>query len=124
MYTWEYDKDSELWRHDVFDTVEECVEDAKSELLSDAIKTIAVGEVQKYEITIDATDVLDGIEEQAYYECGDASDGWNTYNYKTDREDLDELSDQLSQCVTEWLKKKNNLPHFYSVDNVKTVSLS
>lgn len=123
-YTWNYSEHDELWSHDDFDTIEDCIADAKENYKIEVGESIAIGETDEFRISVDATSVLDAIEEQAYDECGEASENWDSYDYKNDKDGLDELSNQLTKCVEEWLKQRNNMPTFYRILNIKTIEVS
>lgn len=122
-YTWEYNDDTELWYNDLFDTVEDCIADARDNYMVEIGETIAVGEVVPYEPYIMADDVLDKLEEDAYEECGEVAEDWNAYSWKDDKESLDELSNKLTEIVRQWLKDNGTYPYFYKIENVKTVEV-
>lgn len=117
-YTWEYSDNEEIWRHDLFDTIEDCVLDAKENYCVEPGTEIAVGEVVACEIYIDSTDVLETLENQIYDEYGEISEGWNAFNYKEDKEKLESLSTKLTNVVKAWLKENNNMPTFYKIESI------
>lgn len=123
-YTWNYNEDDEYWNHDDFNTIDECVADAKENYKMKVGQRIAIGEPDVFKISVDSTTILDGIEEQAYDECGDVSESWDSYDYKNDKEGIEELSKQLTKCVEEWLEKRNNMPSFYRITNIRTVEIN
>lgn len=112
-YTWNKDREQEVWMHDIFDTVEECMEDAKEHGYVVG-ETIAVGEVQRFGVYVNAESVLDMLQADAYDECGESSDDWIDCR----GHNLDALSDKLTECVNEWLKETNQEPTFYSIHSV------
>lgn len=118
MYTWSNDKDDELWRNGCFDTIQECISEAKEEGYKVG-ETIAVGETNDFKVYVDAERVLEMVQDDAYDECGEASDSWIDCR----RHNLDELSDKLTDCVNEWLKETNQEPTFYYIDNIKRVEI-
>lgn len=122
-YTWEYNDDTELWYNDLFDTVEDCIADARDNYMVEIGETIAVGEVVPYEPYVMADNILDELEEDAYEECGEVAEDWNAYSWKDDKESLDELSNKLTEIVRQWLKDNGTYPYFYKIENVKTVEV-
>lgn len=122
-YTWEYSDNEEIWRHDLFDTVEDCVLDAKENYCVEAGTEIVVGESVPCEIYIDSTDVLETLENQIYDEYGEVAEGWNAFNYKEDKEKLESLSRKLSNVIRIWLQENNNLPTFYKIDNIEVIEV-
>ena len=122
-YTWEYNDDTELWYNDLFDTVEDCIADARDNYMVEIGETIAVGEVVPYEPYIMADNILDELEEDAYEECGEVAEDWNAYSWKDDEKSLDELSNKLTEIVRQWLKDNGTYPYFYKIKNVKTVEV-
>ena len=122
-YTWEYNDDTELWYNDLFDTVEDCIADARDNYMVEIGETIAVGEVVPYEPYIMADNILDELEEDAYEEFGEVAEDWVSYSWKDDKESLDELSNKLTEIVRQWLKDNGTYPYFYKIKNVKTVEV-
>lgn len=122
-YTWEYSGDVEYWTKDIFDSVEDCILDAKENYDVKEGSTIAIGEVVFWEPYVDAFRVLERVEEVAWYECGEAADCWNSYDYKKDKEKLEELSDKLTEIVRQWLKDNGTYPGFYRIENVRVVEV-
>lgn len=114
QYTWELSKDVDIWHNEIFDSVEECIEDAKE---SGEVKDgdmIYIGEAIPYEFEVSAEDVLIRLEEDANWAAGD----WPWYERG---EKLDDLSVALTECVKSWIKENNNLPTFYTIEDIKKV---
>lgn len=118
-YTWSYSENDELWQHDTFDSIEDCIADAKENYGIGADDTIAVGIVEPYVVSVDAETILENLEENAYEECGDAAESWIDYK----KELIDQLSNRLTECVNQWLKETGNEPHFYKIVGVKTITV-
>jgi hypothetical protein len=117
-FTWTFNPD-ELWSKGTYDTVEECLNEARRDTYYKG-QVIYVGEVIPYTFTVDADDVLERLGEQAFYEVGEAAYEWPSY--KRD-ESLAKLSDDLTACVTNWLKKRNDLPSFYNIGNIRAIGV-
>lgn len=113
-YTWSKSATDELWQHDCFDTVEECIKDAKENYGYEIGETIAIGETAGFVVNIDAIDVLERLEENAYEECGEVVEGWIDYK----KSPFDKLSEKLTACVNEWLKETNQQPTFYHIHSI------
>jgi hypothetical protein len=118
-YTWETDANAEIWTHGEFETVEECIKDAKENYHMEPGRKIAVGITEFYEISVDADRVLEDMEADAYDECGESAEGWNLQY--PGQEAVQELSKKLTEITKEWLEKHNNIPHFYKVEGIKEV---
>jgi hypothetical protein len=118
-YTWSYHETDELWQHDIFDSKEDCIADAKENYSCKAGETIAIGKPKAFVPSVDAESVLEALEEQAYEECGDASDGWLDYP----RQAIDNLSDRLTKCVNDWLKETKQEPSFYTITDIETIEI-
>ena len=123
-YSWSFDKRDDVWTSDTFDTVKECIEDAKKYSSEDEKKVIYVGTNTPYEPYIDAVDVLELVENAAYNQCGEVSNDWNSYNGSVMKAELAELSSKLTLVVKEWLIKNNRYPKLYSITDIREVSLS
>lgn len=122
-YTWEYSGDVEYWTKDIFDSVEDCILDAKENYDVKEGSTIAIGEPVYFEPYVDACNILDCIEEDAYEEHGEVAESWDAYDYKKDKEKLEELSDKLTEIVRQWLKDNDTYPNFYNVTNIKIIDV-
>ena len=122
-YTWNTDPNADIWYNDEFDTIEDCILDAKENYDVKEGSTIAIGEVVFWEPYVDAFRVLERVEEVAWYECGEAADCWNSYDYKKDKEKVEQLSEKLTEIVKQWLKDNGTYPDFYKIENVRTVEV-
>lgn len=122
-YTWEYSENEEIWQNDVFDTIEDCILDAKENYCVEPDGTIAIGEIVPWEPHVSAYNILEQIEEDAYEECGEIADGWKTFEWKNDRKKVEELSEKLTEIVKQWLKDNGTYPTFSKIENVKIVTV-
>jgi hypothetical protein len=121
QYTWEFDKYTEVWKNGNFDSIEECVQDAKDHY-GDDWYLIYIGEVVPYSVSVDSTDVLERLEERAFYEVGDAAEGWDAFDPKK-TDETNELSEKLTSIVSEWLEKYGHKPQFDRIENVQEYKL-
>lgn len=117
-FTWTFNPD-ELWQNDTYDTVEECLNEARRNPYYEG-QNIYIGEVTPYTFAVDTEGVLERLNEQAFYEVGEAVGDWP---YSEPSEDLDKLAEKLTECVTEWLREHNDLPSFYKVGNVRAIGI-
>lgn len=97
---------------------EECITEAREDYGVKSGDTIAIGEVERFTISVDAEDVLDRIKETAYELCGESSDGW-----LDDYTEINSLSKNLTECVEKWLKETKQIPSFYGLKNIRTVMI-
>ena len=123
-FTWEYEE-TDIWQHDLFDTIEDCILDAKENYLIEPGTEIVVGEAVLWEPYVSAELILEQLQEDAYEECGEVAEYWNAYDYKSEegRKSLDELSDKFTEIVKQWLKDNGTYPDFYKIKNVRTVEV-
>ena len=123
QYTWNWYNDGGIWQHESFDTIEECIADAKRDLdYYDEEKdsfSVFIGECADFTPYVDARHVLENIEEDAIEFAGDAAEMWDAFDAQKDGKILDELSDELTKVVREWLKKHGREPRFCAVENIK-----
>ena len=124
-YIWDFDDGAEYWYNDTYETIEECIEDAllTSKEEDEEYDTVYIGEVNKFIPTIDAERILDMLQEDAYEEVGEIGGDWNAYDYKK-RNEIDELSEALTEVVHSWLKKCGYYPSFCTIENVKKYPLN
>ena len=124
-YTWNFDEDTEWWNNNEYDTIEECINAAREEIINDENDIIYIGEIVPYEPEINADDVLEQLKDDAYNRCGETADTWLNYgedeDYADDEEE--ELSCALTQTLKDWLKKHNLEPDFCEIKNVREYSL-
>lgn len=121
-YTWETDPTYEMWRYDVFDTIEECLADAKENHHVAEGETIYIGECHPYIPTVNADNVLEDIEEIAYDEYGDTAETWQP-SVDVSQDKIDELSEVLTSIVNKWLKDNHAEPDFYQIENIKEYTI-
>lgn len=121
-YTWERYRDANIWMNDKFDSVEECIDDARNKYEIDD-GTIYIGECEPVEITgIDFDSVLDSVEMSVYDEVGEVSENWNIGYLRGDEQRkvvIEKYDKKLLDLVMEYLKEINEVPNFYKVRNVK-----
>jgi hypothetical protein len=118
-FTWSYNENDELWQHDDFDTKEECILDAKENYQMKAGDSIAIGVSVPFAPSIDGERILEQLEEDAYEECGETSEGWIDYK----KDNIERLSNTLTKCINDWLKDTKQEPTFYQIANIETVTL-
>ncbi len=121
-YTWETSKARDIWEHGIFPSIEKCVEDYLKNYDKDfpQQEVIYVGECERYTFCVNGRKVIDDLEEQALYECGECAESWEPSLFKTS-ENWNELNGQLTKVVTDWLEKHYDMPYFYSIVNVVEV---
>lgn len=123
QYTRELKEDEEFWRNDEFDTVEDCLADYKGNYADEnPQESIFVGEVEPFDISVDGRAVIGSLEENANDECGEIAEEWEPSVGKTCSawQDLDE---ELTKVVVDWLKKHNDMPSFYNVVDIREVKV-
>lgn len=114
-YIWSKNKNEEIWLNSSFDTIKECIDDAIQNDVK-AGEIIYIGETEEYTPFISGDEIIDTLQERAYEECGEASEGWlqNVSNEQTD-----ELADKVLEIINEWLEKVNEKPNFSKINNIK-----
>lgn len=124
IYSWSFDGDAELWNNGIFDTVAECIADAKetNHLNDNQYDCVYICEAKMFEMLFHAESLLEYASEQAFDLCGDASCGWldNIYDNENAKH---ELEDGVNDLFKKWCKKHNEAPSFFAVDNIKKYEL-
>ena len=111
-YAWSRHSDDEIWYGGPCDSIKECVEEAIAEgyELSD---TFAIGLIENYKINTNLADIIiERLQEDAYDEVGEVSDGWLD---SATPDDIARLDCRLSQLVSDWLKEVKEEPNFYTI---------
>lgn len=120
-YTWSYNENDELWQHDIFDNIDDCILDAKENYGVESDETIAVGIVYPYIPKADIDMLLERMEEDAYEEYGEATESWCISTRKGHEKEFDELQEKIDMLVNEYLDKIGGKPYFYKVDDIFTI---
>lgn len=124
IYTWSENANDELWRNDIFETVEECVKNAKSDWNGKKPgDEIAIGTVVPYVVSADVGFMLEQLEQDAYEECGDVTDDWDVSSRKGHEKEFDELQEKVTALVNEYLVKIGEKPSFYKIEDIYTVTI-
>ena len=80
----------------------------------------AVAQIFSPSFGIDAGSVLESIQENAYSEGGEFSDG---YLDDVTKEQEEELERKLNEVFAEWTEKYNLHPNFYTVADIEVIRL-
>lgn len=123
MLTWNRLNNDGLWMHSQFETEAECIKDATDNYEMKTGDSILIGTVNPYIVSVGAEDVLERLEEQAYDECGEAAESWNTFDTKINNEALDKLSEELTECVNRYLESVHEKPSFYHIEEIYKVMI-
>lgn len=129
LYTWMKDPNAEIWNHDTFETVQECIEEAKEGYLIRPGESIYVGECQNVPIGgIYLDDVLCRVEEDMYDQVGEMSEGWDIYSTSgcyADRQPIyEKYEDKLKKLVMDYIEEIGETPKFYNIVNVQEMVVS
>jgi len=106
-----------VWDNNEFDSINECIYDAKKHGYDGYI---LVGEIEPFEPHVYVHGIMEEIEESAYKQCG-LDDG----QWEVDIKDgiADSLEERLTKYVIDWLKKTNQYPNFNKIVNVRKVKV-
>lgn len=130
-YTWEFDGDAEFWRNGTFDTIEECIQEAKEVMKAygEEHSKIYIGETEVFEPYVYGTDVIEHLEVAAYDEYGEVAESWDAWRTLKARGKKEaeaawaDLDDKLNEVIDQWLKKYDLAPSFYRVVNIEEVPI-
>jgi hypothetical protein len=114
-YTWNENWSDEIWNHDRFDTIEECVKDAVENYGKKPGDKIVIGICEDYEPHVDVGTILDRASEDAYETCGEVAEGWPTFIRLKGYADEDKLQEKMDKAFREWLEETNQMPGFYHI---------
>ena len=122
MYTWMDYPNADIWNHDTFETIQECIDDAKENYLMKQGETIYIGECQDVSIGgIDLDDTLCRVEEDMYEQVGEVSEGWDIYSTSgcyADRKPIyDKYDEKFKQLVMDYIEEIGETPKFYQIIN-------
>jgi hypothetical protein len=127
QYVWSFD--DEYFNSDMFDTKEECLNDAKKYVAENGDEgdyfEVYIAEVKEWNVTCDSLcvdDILDRVAEDAWKNCGESAEDWEAYNWCNQNE-INELADCIANDIRLWQKKYGYEPTFYKVDNITEYEL-
>lgn len=120
MITWEDRKDEEIWSNAQFDTVEECIEDAKRYDYKAGDK-IYIGDCVDVDIQVYLDETLERIEDNMYEDVGVVSESWDISSRKGREDIYDKYEEKLKELIMEYLKEINEVPSFYKIKNIREV---
>lgn len=127
-YYWNFNEHADCWDNNG-DTIEKCILEAQDEVREyeecegyeiGEIKTVFVGEIEKYIPNISGGTFIDYVVDDAWDKCGEIADGFLDSYTKTDEELLDKM---LNDTFKIWLEKTGNAPTFGLIENIKEYSL-
>lgn len=98
-----------------YEKAEDGFKDAVAELDLEIDESLFYGEAKEYIPNICGDSLIDDLQEEAYSECGEWSDGFLSLS-KEKRKSFDE---HMNKALIDWLKANDEMPTFYTVANVK-----
>jgi hypothetical protein len=114
-YSWSKNQSDEIWYHERFDTIEECIRDAVDNYGKKPGDQIAVGICEDYVPHVDVNTLLDKAGEDAYEECGEVAEDWPAFSRQKGYEDADKLQEKIDKVFNDWLEETHQVPEFYSI---------
>lgn len=124
MYTWTDDENNEIWRKDIFETIEDCILDAKENYCKEEGEDIAIGIICPYTPDIFIEGILEDIEIRAYERCGEVAESWDISTRKGHENEMDELEKKVTEAVNDYLEKIKGKPSFYTIEDIHTFILT
>lgn len=126
MYTWMEYPNASIWDKDTFETIEECVEDAKKHYFKKSGEKIYIGKCEDVKIGgVYFDDVLERVEEDMYEQVGEVSEGWDITSVRepyADRKPIyDKYEKRLEKLVKDYMEEIGETPGFYKVVNEREV---
>lgn len=127
-YAWLLEHNNDYVSSCTYDTIEECIEDAKRDFKDytsnyNQTYSITVQELVPYDIQIDGEIILDDLWSQVEEDVGDAADDWLNSDSDYTTEQLNDLSERLTRVVKTWLKETNNEPPFFRILSEKEIQI-
>ena len=120
---WVFSTNDEIFRtNDYFDTKEKAIEGGKADLTWEGeCPTFYVGQIDDVDmpININVDDILESIHQGVYDEVGEVAED---YLNDVKKEHYQELEDNLSSVILEWMNKFEYNPTFFKVINIEKVT--
>lgn len=114
MFIWS--NNSETFRNGRFDTLDECIADAR---VNSGESAVYIGETEEPSVRLDGFggDIVDTITDTLYDEVGECCD-----SFSPSKEEIKELDEQVQEVVKKWLEKAGGFSCF-KVVNIRLYSL-
>lgn len=120
-WTYELNKNSDIFRGGVYETKEECIKDANEEAVEDGKNEFLIGETFEPDTSIDTEYLLEIVGDRAYDDVGEVAED---YLRNVKKEDLKELDQELNEVFDKWKKKYGYEASFYHVGNIETIKVN
>ena len=117
-YTWSDNQTDEIWYGERFDTIEECIADARGTGKEIGSK-IAIGICEDYIPHVDCDTLLDRLNEDAYEVCGEVAENFPYFERGKGYKDIELLQEKIDKALNEWLEETNQTPTFYHIIPLK-----
>ena len=117
-YSWSHNQTDEVWYNSRFDTIEECIADAKNTDVEIGSK-IAIGICEDYIPHVDCDTLLDRLNEDAYEVCGEVAEDFPYFESGKGYKDIELLQEKMDNALNEWLEETNQTPGFYHIIPLK-----
>lgn len=114
---------SETWyEEDAFDTKEEAIREGKNLALKNGNEDcFRIGIKKSIDVPhIDAEDILEDMSQQVYYKVGEVAED---YLWHIEKEQIEELEDQLNAVFHRWMKKYKHEPDYYLIEKEEIIYL-
>lgn len=121
LYAWERDRIFSEDYKGTFDSIEECIEDAKSEGFKPG-QMIYIGKCIEPDISCGV--YFDRVLEDAMYsDYGDNAEDWDLSEWDTEerQEIYDKYEKKLTNLVEDYIKEIGAKPNFYDVVDIKPI---
>lgn len=104
MFVWS--KNSETFRNGRFETLDDCIADAR---VNSEASAVYVGETEEPSVRLDGFggDIVDTITDALYDEVGECCD-----SFSPSKDEIKELDEQIQEVVKKWLEKAGGFSCF------------
>lgn len=124
LYTWERDRIFSEYYKGTFDSIKECIEDAKSEGFKPG-QMIYIGKCIEPDISCGVwfERVLEDVQDAMYSDYGDNAEDWDLSvgDIEERQEIYDKYEEKLTDLVEDYIKEIGAKPNFYDVVDIKPI---
>lgn len=113
-YSWTENVTDDIWYHERFSSVDECIKDAIGCGKKPGEK-IVIGICEDYVPQLSADALLDRVSEDAYEEVGEVAEGWPEFEDRKGYRYIDKLQEKIDKAFNEWLEETKQIPSFYRI---------
>ena len=112
---WAFSFDNEYYNSPLYDSFDDALKDGMKDAKEEGCDKVYVGRVMEFIPKVDADNVIESLQQNAYDEAGEFS---MDYLEHIPLKDKLKLGEMLTETFKQWVKDTKNEPSFFTVEEV------